>query len=69
MHKHGFRVFLDNDEEYRFLTEEEIKKANLYMRHDGTLIRFEPYLDRDGEIVRYTREPRDLYIMSPDRSK
>ena len=63
--QHGFQVFLDDDEEYRFLTEAEIEKANLYMKHDGTLIRFEPYLDENDEIVRYTREPRDLYIMPP----
>jgi hypothetical protein len=56
---------LDDDCEYRFLTEDELK--NLYMRHDGMLVRFEPYcLSCLGEssskcdVVAYTRQPRDL---------
>lgn len=54
----GFRVYSERDE--RFLTGEEIDASCLFMKHDGSLIRVEVYIDEEGKPIRYPRTPRDL---------
>ena len=60
MDRLGFRVIDTETGEY--LSPTEINQAHLYMRHDGTLVRFEPY-EYNGEVIPYVREPRDLMIV------
>ena len=58
----GFKVYVE-DESYRQLTEQEVADGNLYMDQHGDLIRFEPYLDDDGNIVHYVRHPVAMYLV------
>jgi len=60
MDRLGFRVMDTETGEY--LSSDQIKQARLYMNHDGTLVRFEPY-EHKGKVILYVREPRDLMIV------
>ena len=54
----GFRVYY----EQRYLNDEEIKEACLYMDSHGSLVKFEPFVNSVGDIIPLIRPPSNLCI-------
>lgn len=60
----GFSVY--NEYFERFLSDEEIELAHLYVSHEGELLRFEPFIQKVGgkpDIIFYSRTPKNLHLM------